>query len=60
MAYQLKVKTHLEQNVESLDQLNRALQLLDEVRDMENVMDDVYFPIETLYSNLRYTYTFTV
>ena len=54
MAYRSNVKGRLEQHVQTLDQLNSALHLLEELRDMENKIDDVYLPIETMYDKLRY------
>ena len=54
MAYRTNVKSRLEQHVQTLDQLNSALHLLEELRDMENKIDDVYLPIETMYDKLRY------
>ena len=53
MAYRTNVKSRLEQHVQTLDQLNSALHLLEELRDMENKIDDVYLPIETMYDKLR-------
>ena len=37
----------------NLDQLNATLQLLEELTDMENKIDKIYLPIETMYSKLR-------
>ena len=54
VAYRSNVKGRLEQHVQTLDQLNSALHLLEELRDMENKIDDVYLPIETMYDKLRY------
>ncbi|XP_076466964.1 uncharacterized protein LOC143298129 [Babylonia areolata] len=53
VAYRSNVRGRLEQHVQTLDQLNSALHLLEELRDMENKIDDVYLPIETMYSKLR-------
>ncbi|KAM9316607.1 uncharacterized protein PAF06_007656 [Gastrophryne carolinensis] len=39
--------------VESLEQLNSIITLLDELQDMENIIDDVYQPIEVMYDHLR-------
>jgi hypothetical protein len=47
------VRNRLELHVQSLDQLNSALQLLEELRDMENKVDTIYLPIETMYEKLR-------
>lgn len=54
MSYRGNVKSRLEQHVQTLDQLNSALHLLEELRDMENKIDGIYLPIETMYSKLRY------
>uniref|UniRef100_A0A1I8IBQ4 DHC_N1 domain-containing protein n=1 Tax=Macrostomum lignano TaxID=282301 RepID=A0A1I8IBQ4_9PLAT len=37
----------------TLDDLNVALKLLEELRDMENKVDKIYLPIETMYSRLQ-------
>ena len=39
--------------VVTLDQLNGTLNWLEEVRDMENKVDKIYLPIETMYADLR-------
>ena len=36
-----------------MDQLNRTLDLLDEIHDMENKIDKVYLPIESMYEKLK-------
>ncbi|XP_059166583.1 dynein axonemal heavy chain 8-like [Physella acuta] len=51
--YRSNVRQRLEQHVQTLDQLNSALHLLEELRDMENKIDGIYLPIETMYSKLR-------
>ena len=51
--YRNSMKTRLQAEVTSLDQLNGTLNLLEEVRDMENKVDAIYLPIETMYSDLR-------
>ncbi|XP_052708586.1 uncharacterized protein LOC128183562 isoform X10 [Crassostrea angulata] len=51
--YRSNVRNRLELHVQSLDQLNSALQLLEELRDMENKIDGIYLPIETMYEKLR-------
>ncbi len=53
MLYRTNVRQRLELNVVNLDQLNSTLHLLEEVRDMENKVDDIYLPIETMYAKLR-------
>lgn len=40
--------------MESLEQLNSILTLLEDLQDMENKIDDVYRPIEVMYEDLRY------
>ncbi|KAM5165175.1 dynein axonemal heavy chain 5-like [Mantella aurantiaca] len=39
--------------VESLEQLNSILTLLEDLQDMENKIDEVYRPIEVMYEHLR-------
>ena len=51
--YRMNVRNRLELHVQTLDQLNSALHLLEELRDMENKIDGIYLPIETMYSKLR-------
>ncbi|XP_053397319.1 dynein axonemal heavy chain 5-like isoform X6 [Mercenaria mercenaria] len=51
--YRSNVRNRLELHVQTLDQLNSALHLLEELRDMENKIDGIYLPIETMYSKLR-------
>ncbi|KAL4232681.1 hypothetical protein ACF0H5_007369 [Mactra antiquata] len=51
--YRSNVRNRLELHVQTLDQLNSALHLLEELRDMENKIDGIYLPIETMYAKLR-------
>ncbi|XP_066278010.1 uncharacterized protein [Branchiostoma lanceolatum] len=51
--YRSNVLNRLSLDVRTLDQLNSALNLLQELQDMENKIDDIYLPIETMYDNLR-------
>ena len=51
--YRSNVANRLELSVTNLDQLNSALHLLEELRDMENKIDEIYLPIENMYSRLR-------
>ncbi|CAL1527205.1 unnamed protein product [Lymnaea stagnalis] len=51
--YRSNVRSRLEQHVQTLDQLNSVLHLLEELSDMENKIDGIYLPIETMYSKLR-------
>ncbi|XP_055889444.1 dynein axonemal heavy chain 8-like isoform X3 [Biomphalaria glabrata] len=51
--YRSNVRSKLEQHVQTLDQLNSVLRLLEELRDMENKIDGIYLPIELMYSKLR-------
>lgn len=44
----------LSQAVITLDDLNSAFQLLQELSDMENTIDDTYLPVENIYAKLRY------
>ncbi|KAK6187606.1 hypothetical protein SNE40_005595 [Patella caerulea] len=53
VSYRENVRKRLEQYVQSLDQLNSSLHLLEDLRDMENKIDGIYLPIETMYSKLR-------
>ena len=55
-----KIVTHrnsiyerLSQPVVTLDELNSAFQLLQELGDMENTIDDIYLPVENIYAKLR-------
>ncbi|XP_041462850.1 dynein heavy chain 8, axonemal-like [Lytechinus variegatus] len=50
--YRSSIKTRLLADVVTLDQLNGTLNLLEEVRDMENKIDAIYLPIETMYADL--------
>ena len=43
----------LSQPVVTLDELNSAFQLLQELGDMENTIDDIYLPVENIYAKLR-------
>ena len=54
MLYRSNVRQRLELTVTNLDQLNSTLQLLEELRDMENKVDDIYLPIENMYAKLRW------
>ncbi|XP_052807484.1 dynein axonemal heavy chain 5-like isoform X7 [Mya arenaria] len=51
--YRSNVNNRLELHVQTLDQLNSTLHLLEELRDMENKIDGIYLPIETMYDKLR-------
>ncbi|XP_071818739.1 dynein axonemal heavy chain 5-like isoform X4 [Apostichopus japonicus] len=53
LLYRANVQSRLQADVTTLDQLNSTLTLLEEVRDMENKIDGIYLPIETIYDNLR-------
>ncbi|XP_071504103.1 dynein axonemal heavy chain 5-like [Diadema antillarum] len=50
--YRSSIKSRLLADVVTLDQLNGTLTLLEEVRDMENKIDAIYLPIETMYADL--------
>ena len=54
IGYRTAVLEKFEQKVISLEQLNEALKLLEELRDKEGNMDQLYKPIEDMYSALRY------
>lgn len=51
--YRETVQKRLNVNVQTLEQLNDALRLLEELSDMENKIDNIYLPIESIYSDLR-------
>ncbi|XP_056421918.1 uncharacterized protein LOC130362045 isoform X2 [Hyla sarda] len=51
--FQEKAWLQLTMPVESLEQLNSILSLLEELQNMENKIDDVYQPIEITYEQLR-------
>lgn len=53
MIFRNGVLEKLRQEVVTLDQVNDTLNLLEEVRDMENKIDGVYRPIEELYMKIR-------
>lgn len=53
IAYRESVLRRLAVNVQTLEQLNDALHLLEELADMENKIDDVYLPIENCYADLQ-------
>ena len=51
--YRENVEQRLSVNVQTLEQLNDALRLLEELSDMENKIDGIYLPIENIYADLR-------
>jgi dynein heavy chain len=51
--YRENIKKRLNINVQTLEQLNDALKLIEELSDMENKIDKIYFPIENLYDDLK-------
>lgn len=51
--YRENVQKRLMVNVQTLEQLNDALRLLEELSDMENKIDKIYLPIENIYADLR-------
>ena len=51
--------TQLKAPVSTLEQLKATLELLHRITDLQNVIDDMYFPIEKLYNLLRYSITYT-
>ncbi len=51
--YRENVQKRLSVNVQTLEQLNDALRLLEELSDMENKIDQIYLPIENIYDDLR-------
>ena len=53
IVYRENVQKRLSVNVQTLEQLNDALRLLEELSDMENKIDSIYLPIENVYADLR-------
>ncbi|RDD45872.1 Dynein heavy chain 5, axonemal [Trichoplax sp. H2] len=53
IAYRMHITDRLAKDVFTLDQLNEAQKLLQELSDMENTIDDVFLPVERMYSLLR-------
>lgn len=53
MNFRNSVHQKLREEVVTLDQLNDTLNLLEDIRDMENKIDGVYRPIEELYMKIR-------
>jgi dynein heavy chain len=53
LVYRELVQKRLHVNVQTLEQLNDSLRLLEELSDMENKIDGVYLPIESIYADLR-------
>lgn len=53
LLYRNNVRRRLDVEVINLDQLNTTLCLLEELRDMENKIDTIYLPIETMYTQLK-------
>ena len=51
--YRENVQKRLSVNVQTLEQLNDALRLLEELSDMENKIDNIYLPIENIYNDLQ-------
>ncbi|XP_064411344.1 dynein axonemal heavy chain 5-like [Latimeria chalumnae] len=51
--YRNEVNQNLTVEVQTLEQLNSSLNLLEELCDMENKIDETYLPIETAYEQLR-------
>ena len=46
--------TQLNTPVENLEQLKSTLELLHQITDLQNIIDDMYYPVEKLYNLLRY------
>jgi dynein heavy chain, axonemal len=53
IAYRENVEKRLNMSVQTLEQLNDALRLLEELSDMENKIDNIYLPIENAYDDLK-------
>ena len=45
-------RNQLTSEISSLDQLNKVLNLLQELHDLENTIDDLYLPVEVTYKKL--------
>ena len=54
VTYRNVICERLSQPVVTLDELNSAFKLLQELGDMENTIDDLYLPVENIYAKLRY------
>ena len=52
LVYRENVQKRLNVNVQTLEQLNDALRLLEELSDMENKIDSIYLPVENIYADL--------
>ncbi len=48
------MRQQLSSPVESLQQLENTLQLLQQITDLQNVVDGMYLPVERLYTLLRF------
>ena len=57
VSHRNSIYERLSQPVVSLDELNSAFELLQELGDMENTIDDVYLPVENIYAKLRWMKT---
>ncbi|XP_018096048.2 dynein heavy chain 5, axonemal [Xenopus laevis] len=51
--YRETVWKQLTEPVQSLEELNSCLTLLEDLQDMENIIDDLYQPIEIMYEKLE-------
>ncbi|CAF1032650.1 unnamed protein product [Adineta ricciae] len=56
VAYRQQIQERFNDNVSTLEQLDEALILLEELSEMENKIDSIYLPIETTYSLLTRVY----
>ncbi|CAF3476774.1 unnamed protein product [Rotaria socialis] len=60
VAYRQQVQLRFNDDVSTLEQLDEALILLEELSEMENKIDSIYLPIETTYILLDKTYNIPI
>ncbi|CAF1326895.1 unnamed protein product [Adineta steineri] len=58
--YRQQIQARFNDNVSTLEQLDEALILLEELGEMENKIDSIYLPIETTYSLLTQVYNIPI
>ncbi|CAF0936921.1 unnamed protein product [Rotaria sordida] len=60
VAYRQQVQLRFNDDVSTLEQLDEALILLEELSEMENKIDSIYLPIETTYALLDQVYNIPI
>ncbi|UJR24993.1 hypothetical protein I4U23_006354 [Adineta vaga] len=60
VTYRQQIQERFNDNVSTLEQLDEALILLEELSEMENKIDSIYLPIETTYSLLTQVYNIPI